>query len=132
MTQEKASELLSISVRALSAYENGETIPSDETVERMVQIYGSNKLGILHLRNRSSLAREWLPEIKDPQSGAGAYMQLDFSKSNIRAMKTRLKHLLKDGEITPDEMEEFRNLQQQAKETAGQLLSICAFNPVIP
>ena len=125
-TQEQAAEELNISVRSLSAYENGETIPPDATVEGMVRLYQTK-----HLRNTSSLARECLPEIQPPQTNADVYMQIDFSADDVVCLKNMIKGLLADGKITPDELDEFKMLQEAAKIAAGKLMSVYTYEPVI-
>ncbi|MFS8542113.1 MAG: helix-turn-helix transcriptional regulator, partial [Tissierellales bacterium] len=49
-TQEEAAELLHVSPRSLSDYEQGKTIPPDDVVCKMVEIYGARWLGYEHLR----------------------------------------------------------------------------------
>ena len=44
LSQEQAAELLHISVRSLSDYENGKTVPADDIVECMVDIYHTRLL----------------------------------------------------------------------------------------
>ena len=39
MSQERAAELLGLSVERLKQYEGGKTVPKDEKVERMVEVY---------------------------------------------------------------------------------------------
>ena len=130
-TQEQAAEGLNISVRSLSAYENGETIPPDATVEGMVRLYQTKLLGWWHLRNTSSLERECLPEIQPPQTNADVYMQIDFSADDVVCLKNMIKGLLADGKITPDELDEFKMLQEAAKIAAGKLMSVYTYEPVI-
>lgn len=131
ITQEHAAEVLVISVRALSGYENWEITPPDEVVERMVKVYKTKLLGWWHLRNTSSLARECLPEIQPPQTNSDVYMQIDFSEDDISSIKKVIKELMKDGKITPDELDRFREVQDKAKITAGKLMSIYTYEPEI-
>ena len=57
MTQEKAAELLGCSVRTLANWEASITIPPDDKVALMCDIYSSTTLAVEHLRVTTMLAR---------------------------------------------------------------------------
>lgn len=128
-TQEQAAEQLGIGVRTLSSYENWDSIPSDEVVEKMVKLYKVRELGWWHLRNTSSLAKKYLPEIKIPKSNSDVYMQIDFSENNISHLNKKIKKILSDEKITADELEKFQAIQEKAKITAGKLMAIYTYEP---
>ena len=48
-TQERAAELLDLSVESIRAYETDKTLPNPRTVMQMVQIYGVQHLSYQHL-----------------------------------------------------------------------------------
>lgn len=50
-TQEKAAELLELSVESLRSYEVDRRIPSNRTVAKMVDIYATKYLAYQHLKN---------------------------------------------------------------------------------
>lgn len=129
LSQEQAAELLHISVRSLSDYENGKTIPFDDVVESMVDIYHTRLLGWIHLRNTSSLAMKCIPEVQEPRSEADILLQVIFSEDDVLDIKKRMKEILKDGKITEDEIGDFEEVKKQAKIVAGKLLSIAAYEP---
>lgn len=62
-TQEQAAELLHCSVRALSRYENGETVVPNDVAYGMVRLYNDNYLAVEHLRNSSPIAALIIPEV---------------------------------------------------------------------
>lgn len=130
-TQEYAAELLCVSIRTLSGYENWEAVPPDSVVENMTRIYKTKLLGWWHLRQTSSLARECLPEIQPPQTNADIYMQIDFSEDDICVMKRMIKIILADGKISMDKLDDFKRLQEKAKVMAGRLMSIYTYEPNI-
>ena len=55
-TQERAAELLNLSVRQLARFEAGELIPGDDIAYSMVMLYDSQYLAVQHLRSASHLA----------------------------------------------------------------------------
>ena len=63
LTQEKAAELLGISVRTLANYELGVTVPADQTVAMMCDVYPAPMLALEHLRSTSSMGRALIPEV---------------------------------------------------------------------
>lgn len=128
-TQEEASEILGISTRTLSGYENWYVTPDDEIVEKMAAIYHTKLLGWWHLRTTSSLARACLPELQYPQSYADIYVQIDFAEDDIHELKKAIKGLLVNGKFTPDGLEKFKRIQETAKITGGKLMSVYTYEP---
>ncbi len=68
LTQEKASELLDISVESLRAYENDKRIPPNAIVSKMISIYNNNLLGYEHVRRNTEAGIMFLPELKNKKS----------------------------------------------------------------
>ncbi|CCL20263.1 TPA: helix-turn-helix transcriptional regulator [Clostridioides difficile] len=64
ITQEKASELLDISVESLRAYENDKRIPPNVIVSKMVSIYNNNLLGYEHVRRTTEAGVMFLPKLE--------------------------------------------------------------------
>lgn len=54
ITQEVASELLHISMKSISDYERGKTIPPDDVVCNMVTLYQAPWLAYVHLKMQRS------------------------------------------------------------------------------
>ncbi len=127
LTQEKAAELLNISIRSLSDYENDKVIPNDDVVMQMVRIYKNKMLGWWHLRNTSDLARESLPDIIELKSDPEIFLQSEFASDEIEVVQNLIKVILADGKITSDEFEDFEKIKELAKRTATRLLSITLY-----
>lgn len=104
LTQERAAEALGICVESIRAYEQGQRVPSDEVVSRMVDLYDNRFLAVQHLRANAELARRIIPEMAEmPLSEA--IMQL-LSQIYAFADKHRDKDLLyigADGRIDNEE-----------------------------
>ncbi|HFQ8795965.1 helix-turn-helix domain-containing protein [Clostridioides difficile] len=64
LTQEKASELMNISVESIRAYENDKRIPNNTVVAKMVSIYNNKLLGYEHVRRNTEAGIMFLPELK--------------------------------------------------------------------
>ena len=111
LTQEEAAELLDCSVRSLAAWEAGTTAPSDEKVLLMCKIYGAPILAAEHLRERSSLARTMLPEIRVRSLAEATLGLLSAIRAfNAAELDWGLMEIAADGEVSPDERRGFEFL----------------------
>lgn len=62
-TQEKAAELIGVSVESIRAYETDRRIPPTHIVIRMVDVYNVQHLAYQHLKNADDIANMYLPEL---------------------------------------------------------------------
>lgn len=76
MTQERAAELIGLSVESIRSYETEKRFPTDDTVIKMTEIYGgANYLAYQHLKNKSMLGNTILPDVSEiPLSQAALQM----------------------------------------------------------
>ena len=82
-TQERAAELLNLSVRHLARIEAGEMIPSDDIAYSMVVLYDSQYLAVQHLRSASQLAAAILPPVEQTTLQAATIRLFNsFSRTN--------------------------------------------------
>ena len=58
LTQERAAELLGVTVRSVAAWERGESVPPDMRVLAMADIYNAPTICIEHLRFNVAIARD--------------------------------------------------------------------------
>lgn len=65
LTQEKAAEMMGISIRSLADYETGVRMPPNDIVDMMVMCYNSQLLAVQHMRSSAQAAREFLPDLQD-------------------------------------------------------------------
>ena len=63
ITQERAAELIGLSVESIRSYETEKRIPSDDTVIKMVDIYNANYLAYQHLKYKTQVGNIILPEV---------------------------------------------------------------------
>jgi transcriptional regulator with XRE-family HTH domain len=64
ITQEKAAELIDVSVESIRAYESGKRIPPDKIVIRMIEIYDSRYLAYQHLKTSAEVGQAYLPDVE--------------------------------------------------------------------
>lgn len=110
LTQEEAAERLELSPETLKRYEGGRLTPSDETVARMCEIYGTDWLALEHAKATDALGV--LPD----GVGAKSLMQSAIALINrLRPVHDSIGSLLQiveDGRV--DESEEYRYEQIRA------------------
>lgn len=123
LTQERAAELIGVSVRSLAAYEGGERLPADDAVIRMADIYNTQFLAYQHLRNSMELARSVLPDIT-PQSLAEAVLRLQKEISDFLKIRDTLVDIACDGVITDDEMPLWDKCLMEADEVGRAITAL--------
>ena len=105
LTQERAAELLGVTVRSISAWERGESVPPDMRVLAMADIYSAPTLCVEHLRTNVAIARDVLPPVPHvalPQ--AVCQLCAALRKVQDEHAEDKLLAIAADGRV--DEMEE--------------------------
>lgn len=120
-TQEQVIDMLHVSVRALSAYENGANVP-DDVVDLMAQLYHMPLLACWHMKHHSRLGK-YLPEIFEPQSNGDMVFQLIIAGDDLHPSITKIKSILRDLNIDEDEKTDFKEQLDNLKSVAGQIMS---------
>lgn len=108
LTQEAAAERLAVSVESLRAYETGQRVPPNDTVERMVICYNAQYLAYQHLHETNALMARVVPELEQ-RSMMEAALRL-YNRMNRFARQRGVEQLLEiaeDGKITEDERAAF-------------------------
>lgn len=111
MTQERWAEAVGVSVDSIRTYENGSVRPSDATVAAMCEISNHTALGYWHIRGKSDLAADTLPEVEQlplPQ----AVLQLLVVIDDFYRLHGDLIQLAADGKISFDEHEEWEKIKK--------------------
>lgn len=109
LTQERWAEAVGVSVDSIRTYENGSVLPADATVAAMCEISNHTALGYWHLRNKSPLAADTLPEVEQlplPQ----AVVQLLCAIKDFNDYHSDLLALAADGKITTSEAAAWENI----------------------
>lgn len=122
----QACQELHISLRTLSAYENGERKPNDEIVENMVKVYKAPMLAWWYLKTQTPWG-QYLPDIAQPKSSNDMAFQSILMEEDLIKANQIIKKVLRDGVVTADEkhlMDEYRKLIDDATDKGA---SITAF-----
>lgn len=109
MSQEVAAELLHTSSRSLSDYEAGRTIPPDDIVCAMVDIYSSRWLAYEHLRTSSRVGQMFLPEI-DFSDLPKAVLRFQKEVGDIQLISRDMIEIACDGEVDQGEADKWNEV----------------------
>lgn len=127
LTQERAAELLGLSVRSLADYETGVRIPPNDVAERMVTAYNSQLLAVQHLRNSSQFCRGLIPDVQ-PMALPEAVLTLvdavyDFADDRL---DRELIDIARDGVISEDERERFDRVVDKIRAITAAAIALAA------
>lgn len=123
ITQERSAELIGCSVRTIAAYEQGERIPFDDVVVRMVDIYAAPYLGNQHLRQNSEIARQILPEVV-PTNLPQAILHLQKEMNDFLRLRDEMIDITEDGIIDDSERARWEVVQNSLTRVAQAILAI--------
>jgi transcriptional regulator with XRE-family HTH domain len=123
LTQEQAAERLYISVRSIAEYEAGRTVPPDDVVCKMVEVYKIKHLAYLHLKQSTEVGRRFLPELQIldlPRS----VLKLQKEVKDVTDINHRMVDVACDGTVDKYERETWQDIEKELLEMVGAGLSV--------
>ncbi len=122
-TQEKAAELLDISVESIRAYEGSRRVPPDKTVIKMIEIYGTQYLAYQHLKTSAEVGQIYMPNVvlKDLPS---AILCLHKEVTDFLKCKDELIEIGCDGMITEEELPAYEKIMRVLEAVAEAILTL--------
>ena len=130
LTQEQAAELLHITTRTLSDYENSRAKVPDDVVAFMTECYNAPLLAWWHLKETSILG-EFLPEIIMPQTNGDMAFQLVLAEGELACVVKEIKKIMSNGKIDEGERENFNTSMELIKQINAKLFSIIVYGEQI-
>lgn len=109
LTQERRAELLGVSTESVRLYETGKCLPGDEIVTRMSEVAVMPVLCYWHLKNKSGVANDLLPDVESvplPQ----AVLQLLVEIRDFKEDLDTLLVIAADGYIDNSEQDRFTEI----------------------
>lgn len=122
-TQESAAEKLSVSVRSLVDYESGRTIPGDDIVCNMVDIYKAPELAYLHLKENTEVGKRYLPDLHLDELPR-AVLRLQKESRDMQAREGDLISIACDGEIDSAEQSTWERTKSELQELVGAAMAV--------
>lgn len=123
ITQEKAAELIDISVESIRAYESGKRIPPDKVVIRMIEIYGMQYLAYQHLKTSAEVGQAYLPDI-DLKDLPSAILRLQKEVSDFLKVRDDLIDITCDGVISDDEMPRYKQILKELDDITAAIMAV--------
>lgn len=123
LTQERASELIDISVESLRTYENNTRIPPDSIVIRMIEIYDARYLAYQHLKTSAEVGRKYMPdiELKDLPM---AILNLQKAVADYLKAEDEVIDIVYDGVIDKEERPRWETILQMLDKISEAILSL--------
>ncbi len=127
-TQEKAAELLRVSVESVRAYETGLRIPPNDVVEQMVICYNTQHLAYQHLHETNILMARVVPALEQ-RSLAQMALQIFNRMEQCRNEHDleRLMAIAEDGKIDHTERQEFEEILDDLRAIVKSNLELDVF-----
>lgn len=123
LTQEKASELLDISVDSLRAYEGGRRIPPDKVVIRMIEVYNTQYLAYQHLKTSAEVGQAYLPNIEIKELPV-AILKLQKEVSDFIKCRDLMIEITCDGVIDESEQEQWNNIMKELDDVVEAIMAL--------
>lgn len=123
LSREEAAEMLHISVRSLADYEAGTTIPKDDIVCDMVNIYMAPWLGYQHLKQNTKVGQKYLPDLNLtilPES----VLTLQSETDDLEIVKKDMIKIAADGVVDETEKDRWQRVTKEISEMAGAALAV--------
>ena len=121
LSQERAAELLGLSVESLKQYEASRTVPKDETVAKMVEVYRLPWLALEHSQATDTLGV--LPEV-EPRPLPMASIALRNRLHDATGRLDALLRIAEDGIIDDTERPEFDDIVSELRETMTAIYQV--------
>lgn len=122
-TQEKAAELIGVSVESIRAYESGRRIPPTHIVVNMVDVYGTQYLAYQHLRNADDIANLYLPDV-DVANMSAAVLRLLKEVSDFVGKEQELIEIACDGVVDEGERPRFDEIMRELNDIVQAYFSL--------
>lgn len=117
LTQERAAELLNVSLKSLSNYETGVTIPPNDVVVNMVTVYNAQHLAYQHLFSTTELMSRVVPALEERsllETAVRIYNRL--TRLEKKGGVDRLMEIAEDDRISPEERQEFDAIMAELRQ----------------
>ncbi len=123
LTQERASELLDISVDSVRAYEGGKRVPPDRVVIKMIEIYNAQYLAYQHLKTSAEVGQKYLPNIEIKELPL-AMLRLQKEVSDFIKLKDEMIEITCDGIIDAEEKPRWDKIMKELDDVVEAIMAL--------
>lgn len=122
ITQERAAELIDISVESIRAYEQDHRRPPDKVVVKMIEIYDARFLAYQHLKS-AEVGQTFMLEI-ELRDLPTAILRLLKEINDLVNRKEDIISITCDGQISEDELPTWNAIMNEFDDVSAALLSV--------
>ncbi|NFL34450.1 helix-turn-helix domain-containing protein [Clostridium botulinum] len=123
LTQERACELLDISVDSVRAYEGGKRVPPDRVVIKMIEIYNAQYLAYQHLKTSAEVGQKYLPNIEIKELPI-AMLRLQKEVSDFIKLKDEMIEITCDGIIDDKEKPRWDKIMKELDDVVEAIMAL--------
>lgn len=123
ITQERAAELIGLSVESIRSYETEKRIPSDDTVIKMVDIYNANYLAYQHLKYKTQVGNIILPEV-DQTTISEAVLKWMHEMHDCMEYQASIVEITMDGKVDEDEKDMWSHAMAKCRELCRAIFAM--------
>ncbi len=123
LTQERACELLDISVDSVRAYEGGKRVPPDRVVIKMIEIYNAQYLAYQHLKTSAEVGQKYLPNIEIKELPL-AMLRLQKEVSDFIKLKDEMIEITCDGIIDDEEKPRWTKIMKELDDVVEAIMAL--------
>lgn len=123
LSQVEAGCAIHISVRSLSDYETGKTIPPDDVVCKMVEVYKAPELAYLHLKLNTEVGRRYLPDLHLDELPK-AVLRLQKESRELKEIEADLIAVACDGIVDKHEIPVWERAKAELHDLAAAALAV--------
>ncbi|NFO15203.1 helix-turn-helix domain-containing protein [Clostridium botulinum] len=123
LTQERACELLDVSVDSVRAYEGGKRVPPDRVVIKMIEIYNAQYLAYQHLKTSAEVGQKYLPNIEIKELPL-AMLRLQKEVSDFIKLKDEMIEITCDGIIDDEEKPRWAKIMKELDDVVEAIMAL--------
>ncbi len=124
-TQERWAEMIGVTAGAVKQYESGQCMPSDDVVTRMADTAVMPVMALWHLKNKSSVANNLIPDVEQvslPQAVVQLLSEInDLQEKNV---VPELLKIAKDGTISDDERPQYEDILKEIEDVISAAMVV--------
>lgn len=123
ITQERAAELIGLSVESIRSYESEKRVPADDTVIKMVDIYNANYLAYQHLKYKTQVGNRVLPEVEEMPLSEAA-LRMIHELNDCMNYQASIVEIAMDGKVDESEREDWLEVRQRCKSLCRAIFAL--------
>lgn len=123
LTQERAAELIGLSVESVRTYETEKRVPGDDTVIKMVDIYNANYLAYQHLKYKTQVGNMILPKVCEMPLSEAA-LRMIHELNDCMEYQASIVEIAMDGKVDESEKMKWQEICQRCRRLCRAIFAL--------